>query len=59
MLVNAGSVNTLVTNSLALVVKVSTRLAMSLAYDIQDNTHPPGAIKHLDSTETVNLVYAF
>lgn len=59
LLVNAGSVNTLVTNSLAFVVKVSTKLALSLGYDIQDNTHPPGTIQHLDSTETVNLVYAF
>ncbi len=59
LLTNAGSVNTLVTNDLALVVKVSTSLAMSLGYDIQDNTHPPGGIQHLDSTETVNLVYAF
>lgn len=59
LLVEAGSLNTLVTNDLALVVKVSTRLAMSLGYDIQNNTNPPGNIKHLDSTETVNLVYAF
>ena len=59
LLANAGSVNTLVTNNLALVVKVSTRLAMSVGYQIQDNTHPPAGIRHLDSTETVNLVYAF
>ncbi len=59
MLANAGSLNTMIINTLALTVKVSTRLALSLAYDIQDNTHPPGTIKHLDSTETANLVYAF
>ena len=59
LLVNAGSVNTLVTNNLALDVKVSTRLAMSIGYDIQDNTNPAPGITHLDSTETVNLVYAF
>lgn len=59
LLVNAGSVNTLVTNDLAFVVKVSTKLALSLGYSIQDNTHPASGIKHLDSTETVNLVYAF
>ncbi len=59
LLVNAGSVNTMLTNNLAFVVKVSTKLALSLGYEIQDNTHPPGAIKHLDSTETANLVYAF
>ncbi len=58
LLVNAGSVNTLVTNNLALDVKVSTQLAMSIGYDIQDNTNPAPGITHLDSTETVNLVYA-
>lgn len=59
LLVNAGSVNTLLTNHLAFIVKVSTQLAMSLGYEIQDNTRPPAGIKNLDSTETVNLVYAF
>jgi len=59
LLVNAGSVNTLVTNDLAFTVKVSTQLALSLGYHIQDNTHPAAGIQHLDSTETVNLVYAF
>lgn len=59
LLVNAGSSNTLLTNHLALVLKVSTKLAMSLGYELQDNTHPPAGIKKLDSTETANLVYAF
>ena len=59
LLVNAGSVNTLVTNALALVVKVSTQLALSVGYNLQDNTHPAPGIQHLDSIETVNLVYAF
>ncbi len=59
LLVNAGSINTLATNNLSLDVKVATRLAMSIGYDIQDNTHPGPGIAHLDSTETVNLVYAF
>lgn len=59
LLTNAGSTSALVTNNLAFVVKVSTRLALSIGYQIQDNTHPPAAIRHLDSTETVNLVYAF
>ncbi|MDE2339047.1 MAG: DUF481 domain-containing protein [Gammaproteobacteria bacterium] len=59
LLVNAGSVNTLVTNDLAFIVKVSTQLAVNLGYHIQDNTHPAAGIQHLDSTETVNLVYAF
>jgi putative salt-induced outer membrane protein len=59
LLVNSGSANTLATNNLALAVKVSTRLAMSIGYQLQNNTHPPAGIRHLDSTETVNLVYAF
>lgn len=58
-LVNTGGFNTLFVNDLALTVKVSTQLAVSLGYNIQDNTHPPGKIKNLDTTETVNLVYAF
>lgn len=58
-LVNAGSANTLITNALALTVKMSTQLALSLGYNIQDNTKPPAGIKSLDSTETVNLVFAF
>jgi putative salt-induced outer membrane protein len=58
-LVNAGGENTLFTNALALAVKVSTKLALSLGYNIQDNTHAPPGIKSLDTTETINLVYAF
>ncbi len=59
LLVNAGSINTLVTNSLALTVKMSTKLALSLGYAIQDNTKPPAGLKKLDTLTTVNLVYAF
>jgi len=59
LLVNAGSANTLVTNTLALAVKVSTKLALSLGYNLQDNTNPAPTTKHVDTTETVNLVYAF
>ncbi len=59
LLVDAGSQNTLLSNQLAFVVKISTKLAMSLGYNIQDNTHPPAGIKTLNSTEMVNLVYAF
>ncbi len=59
LLVNAGSINTLVTNALALTVKMSTKLALSLGYAIQDNTKPPAGLKKLDTLTTVNLVYAF
>ncbi len=59
LLVNAGSADTLVTNSLALAVKISTKLALSLGYTIDDNSKPPVGLKKLDRLETVNLVYSF
>jgi putative salt-induced outer membrane protein len=59
LLVNSGSINTLVTNTLALTVKMSTKLALSVGYNIQDNTSPPPGLKKVDSLETVNLVYSF
>lgn len=59
LLVNSGSINTLVTNTLALSVKMSTKLALSLGYNVQDNTSPPPGLKKVDTLETVNLVYSF
>ncbi|HVW68105.1 MAG TPA: DUF481 domain-containing protein [Steroidobacteraceae bacterium] len=59
LLVESGSDNTLITNALALTVKMSSRLALSLGYTLQDNTKPPPGLKSLDTTETVNLVFAF
>jgi putative salt-induced outer membrane protein len=59
LLVEAGSSNTLVTNALALAVKISTKLALSVGYAIQDNTKPPAGLKKLDTLETVNLLYSF
>jgi putative salt-induced outer membrane protein len=58
-LLESGSDDTLVTNTLALAVKVSTKLALSVGYNVQDNTSPPGGVKKLDYLETLNLVYAF
>lgn len=58
-LIDAGSVNSLITNALALTVKVSKKLALSVGYAVQDNTQPPPHIKSLDTVETVNLVYSF
>jgi putative salt-induced outer membrane protein len=61
-LFNGGSGNSMITNNLALTVKMSTKLALSLGYNIVDNTQPPPAsppLKSLDSFETVNLVYSF
>jgi putative salt-induced outer membrane protein len=62
LLVNSGSINTLTTNTLALTVKMSTKLALSLGYNVQDNTDPPPSVpklKKVDTLETVNLVYSF
>lgn len=59
LLVEAGSLDTLVTNTLALGVKISTKFALSVGYTIQDNTKPPEPLKKLDTLETVNLVYSF
>lgn len=59
LLVEAGSDDTLITNTLALTVKMSTRLALSLGYSLQDNTKPPAGLKKIDSVETANLVFAF
>lgn len=55
----SGSSNTLVTDALALAVKMSSKLALSLGYGLQNNTHPPMGLKKLDTVETVNLVYSF
>jgi len=58
-LVEAGAGNTLFTDKFALTVKMTTKLALSLGYTLQDNTNPPAGLKKIDSTETLNLVYAF
>jgi|SRR5277367_4429062 len=59
LLAEYGSTNTLATNALALAVKVSNKLALSVGYTIQYNTSPPGDLKKQDTTETINLVYSF
>lgn len=59
LLVESGSSDTLITNALALAVKVSTKLALSVGYTTIDNTKPPAGLKRIDTLETVNLVYAF
>jgi putative salt-induced outer membrane protein len=59
LLVESGSADTLITNALALAVKISTKLALSVGYNIQDNTKPPANLKKLDTLETINLVDSF
>jgi putative salt-induced outer membrane protein len=58
-LVEAGSSNTLLHDEIAVNVKMSDRLALSVGYGITDNTHPPGTVKKLDTVATVNLVSSF
>jgi putative salt-induced outer membrane protein len=59
LLVESGSNDTLSTNALAVAVKVSKKLALSVGYTVTDNTTPPAGLKKVDTLETVNLVYAF
>lgn len=57
--VQAGSSDTLINNALALAVKISTKLALSVGYTTQDNTSPPDGLKKINTWETLNLVYSF
>jgi len=58
-LMESGSSNTLLHDEIALTVKMSDKLALSVGYALTDNTHPPDTIKKLDTVATVNLVFAF
>jgi putative salt-induced outer membrane protein len=57
--VTTSSANTLAINTLAVAVKISTKLALSAGYTVQDNTSPPSGLKKVDTLETLNLVYSF
>jgi len=59
LVIDAGSVNTNINDQLALTVKMSQKLALSVGYGIIDNTKPAPPTKNLDTTATVNLVFAF
>ena len=58
-LMEAGSSNTLLHDDLALIVKMSDKLALSVGYGISDNTKPPPPLKKLDTVVSVNLVFGF
>ncbi|HEY2145678.1 MAG TPA: DUF481 domain-containing protein [Steroidobacteraceae bacterium] len=58
-LMEAGSSNVLLHDEIALNVKMSTKLALSVGYGITDNTKPPAPLKQIDTVATVNLVFAF
>lgn len=57
LLVTSGSLNTMVTNDLALVVAMSDRLALSVGYGIRYNTDPAPGAEKTDQLTTVNVVY--
>jgi putative salt-induced outer membrane protein len=59
LLVEYGSTDTLTHDEIALAVKMSTRLALSVGYAITDNSKPPTPLKKVDTVTTVNLVFAF
>jgi putative salt-induced outer membrane protein len=58
-LTEAGSSDTLLRDELALTVKMSDKLALSVGYAIADNTKPPAPLKKLDTLASVNLVFGF
>jgi putative salt-induced outer membrane protein len=58
-LVEHGSTNTLAHDEIALAVKMSTRLALSVGYAVTDNSSPPAPLKKVDTVTTVNLVFSF
>jgi putative salt-induced outer membrane protein len=59
LLVESGTLNTLINDNIALTVKMSEKLALSVGYGIMDNTKPTPPSKKVDTVTTVNLVFAF
>jgi putative salt-induced outer membrane protein len=58
-LMETGPGNTLINDALALTVKMSTKLALSVGYAVSNNSNPPAPLKKLDTLTTVNLVFSF
>lgn len=40
-------------------MKISTKLALGVDYNVQDNTKPPPNLKKMDTLQTIKLVYSF
>jgi putative salt-induced outer membrane protein YdiY len=57
-LAESGSTNTMLHDEIALTVKMSNKLALSVGYGFTNNSNPPPTIKKLDTVATVNLVFA-
>jgi putative salt-induced outer membrane protein len=59
LLVESGTLNTNINDQIALTVKMSEKLALSVGYGFLDNTKPTPPTKKIDTVATVNLVFAF
>ncbi len=57
--VESGTLNTNINDKIALTVKMSEKLALSLGYGFLENTKPTPPTKKIDTVATVNLVFAF
>lgn len=58
-LTEAGASDTLLHDELALIVKMSDKLALSVGYAFTDNTKPPAPLKKIDTLATANIVFSF
>ena len=58
-LVEAGSSNTFLQNELAVEVKMTDKLALSVAYLVRHNTVAPVGIDKTDQLTTANVVFSF
>jgi putative salt-induced outer membrane protein len=56
--VESTSANTFLQNQIALEVKMTTRIALALAYAVRHNTDPPAGFSKTDTLTTINIVYA-
>jgi putative salt-induced outer membrane protein len=55
--VETGAANTLTQNELAIQVKMSRLLALSLGLKVRNNSEPPPELRQSDTLTTLNLVY--
>lgn len=49
--------NTFLQNEVALEVRMNTKLALALAFQVRHNTSPPSAFQKTDTLTTINVVY--
>ncbi len=58
-LLESGADDTLLHDDIALTVKMSDALALSVGYGLAYNTKPPAPLKKLDTVATINLQFGF